>query len=229
MTQKSMPQNFMMILLVAALLMACRSNTININVTFENLSGLQKNDRVLFQGNRAGYVKQVHFNSDGRYTVRIEIEKGFSNAVTEYSQFALIDDPMHDGHKGIQIQLGRGGGTPLTSGTTVGGTTPEKDLATRLQEDIEAGIGFFKARMDQINRELKRFPESREGQALKKSLQDLVSEIGRKEAQAREKIKKQWLPKIQRELDALRERLKKMGREDELAPLEREVERIRRI
>lgn len=218
-----------MIIWVTALVVACPSNTVKINVTFERLSGLQKNDPVMFQGSSAGHVEEIRFNSDGSYTVLVEIEKGFSNAVTEYSQFSLIDDPMHDGHKGIRIQLERGGGTPLASGTTVAGMAPEKDLATRLQEDIDAGIGFFKKRMDQINRELNRFPDSREYQAFKKSIEDLGAEIGRKEAHARDKFKREWLPKIQRELDALRERLKKMGREEELAPLDREIERLRRI
>jgi hypothetical protein len=224
-----MTRKFMMIIWVAALLIACRSNTIDIHVTFENLSGLQKNDPVLFQGNRAGYVKNIQFNSDGSYTVLIEIEEEFSNAVTEYSQFSLIDDPTDGGHQGIQIGLKRGGGTPLANGATAAGMAPVKDPATRLQKDIETGIELFKERMDQINREIKGFPQSREYQAFKKSLEDLASEIGKKEAHTREKIKRQWLPKIQRELDELKKRLKSMGREDELAPLEREVERIRRI
>ena len=215
--------------MIALFTMACRSNAIKINVTFESLSGLQKSDRVLFQGNRAGHVRDIHFNADGTYTAQLEIEKGFANAVTEHSQFFLIDDPMHDGQRGIQIQVAREGGTPLASGATVVGEPPEKDLANRLQKDIEAGLSFFKERMDHISRELKRFPESREYQDFKKSLEDLAAEIERNEAHARDKIKKEWLPKIQRELDLLRERLKKMGREDELAPLESEVERILRI
>jgi len=57
----------------------------------------------------------------------------------------------------------------------------------------------------------------------------LAAEIQQKEKQARERIKREWLPRIQRELDKLREKLKQSGRESELAPLEKEVERIRRI
>ena len=224
-----MTRKISILVLIAILSIACRSNALKINVTFGELSGLQKGDRVLFQENTAGLVKDIQFNTDRSYTVVLEIDEGFSNAVTEYSQFVLVDDPKADGHKGIQIELSQEGGTPLSSGTSVEGTTPEKDLATRLQEDLEAGISFFKERLDQIGRELQGFPESREYQDLKKSLEELAIELGRKEAQAREKIKKEWLPKIQRELDELRERLKKMGREKELAPLEQEMERIRRI
>ena len=56
-----------------------------------------------------------------------------------------------------------------------------------------------------------------------------VHEEYEKEKQARERIKHEWLPRIQRELDKLKEKLKQYGREDELAPLEKEVERIRKI
>jgi paraquat-inducible protein B len=224
-----MIRKLMAIALVSFFAFACRSNAILINVTFEQLSGLEKSDRVLFQGNPAGHVDDIHFNQDGGYTVQLTIEKGFSNAVTEYSRFYLIDDPEHKGRKGIQIQLDQEGGTPLASGSSVIGVSPEKDLATRLHEELEVGIGFFLERMDQFKRELKAFPDSQEYQEIKKSLKDLAAEIERKEAQARETVKKQWLPKIQRELDELRKHLKQMGRENELAPLEREVERMRRI
>ena len=224
-----MIRKFMIFVLFAIFTIACRSNAILIHVTFEELSGLEKSDRVLFQENPAGHVDDIHFNQDGSYTVLLKIEKGFSNAATEYSQFYLIDDPAHKGRKGIKIQLDQEGGTPLASGSAVVGVSPEKDLATRLQEDLEAGIGYIIDRMDQFNREIEAFPDSREYQDIKKSLEDLAAEIGRKEAQAREKVKREWLPKIQRELDELRKRLKQMGRENELAPLEREVERIRKI
>jgi predicted nuclease with TOPRIM domain len=90
-------------------------------------------------------------------------------------------------------------------------------------------MGLLKEQMDKFGRDLQTFPESQEYKDLKKSLEELAAEIERKEKQTREQIKREWLPKIQRELDELRQRLKQMGREDEMAPLDREVERIRRI
>lgn len=222
-------RKIMTFVLAAMIVLACRVNGHLIDVTFESLSGLEKGDRVLFQGNTAGQVKDVQFNQDGSYTVRLEIEEGFANAVTEYSRFYVVGDPERKGHKSIEIQLERQGGTPLASGSTVKGTTPEKNLADRLHEELEGAMGFLKEQMDKFGRDIQTFPESQEYKDLKKSLQDLADEIERKEKETREKVKREWLPKIQRELDDLRERLRQMDREDQLAPLDQEVERIRRM
>ena len=47
--------------------------------------------------------------------------------------------------------------------------------------------------------------------------------------QARDRIEREWLPRIHRELDELRKELEPDGREEELEPLEREFRRIRNI
>jgi len=215
--------------LVIVAAVACRSDDIRINVTFEQLSGLAKGDRVLFESNAAGKVSAVEFNPNGSYTVQIEIDKGFANAATEYSQFFVIEDADRRGHNGVEIRLSQRGGTPLASGTTVTGSPQGGDLASKLQGELEAGIGFLKNQIEKFGQDVQAIPESQEYKHLKESLKDLGAEIERQEKQARETVKQEWLPRIQRELDELRERLKQLGREDELAPLDREMERIRRI
>lgn len=224
-----MTRNMMTLALVAILLMACRSDSILINVTFETLSGIEQGDRVVFQGNKAGQVAGVQFNQDGKYTVQVEIDKGFAHAVTEYSKFHIVDDPGQAGTKGIEVKLEREGGTPLASGSSVIGVPPDMGLAGRLQKELDAGLGFFKEQIDRFGRDLQSFPDSQAYKDLKKALEDLASEIELKEKNTRESVKREWLPKIQGELEDLRERLKKMGRENELAPLDQEVDRIRKM
>lgn len=214
--------------LVAALL-ACSSGGIVVHVNFDHLSGLEKDDRVLFENNAAGHVEAVRYNADGTYTVQVAIDEGFVSAVTEFSQFRVIDDPDRQGHKGIRMQLTRLGGAPLADGSTVDGMPTDEDLLTRLQRELESGVGFLKQKLEQFGRDVQSFPDSQEYQDLKKTLEELATELERKEKRARERLKKEWLPKIQRELDALREQLKDKGREQEMAPLDREVDRIRRI
>ena len=64
---------------------------------------------------------------------------------------------------------------------------------------------------------------------MKKYLEDFAIELEQKEKETRDKIKREWLPKIQQELDKLREKLKQSGHEKEIQPLEKEVDRIRKI
>lgn len=208
---------------------ACRSDSLRINVYFVHLSGLENGDRVVFDGNTAGHVMAVNFNPDGNYVVQLEIEKSFVNAATEYSRFYVTDDPRQPGRKCIHIELSQQGGALLADGSSVSGEPPNKDLGTMLQEEVEAGIGFLKKQIEQFGRDVRSFPESQEYKDLKKSLESLAADIEQKEKQAREKVKKEWLPRIQRELDALRERLRQSGREEEMEPLDREMERIRNI
>ena len=141
----------------------------------------------------------------------------------------VIDDPDRKGRKGIQIRLTRLGGALLTDGVTVTGTPAEDDLAAKIGKELESGIDFLKQKIEQIGRDVQAFPDSREYQDLKKSLEDLANELQRKEKEARERLKREWLPQLQQELDALRERLREKGREEQMAPLDQEMERIRRI
>ncbi len=214
---------------VVLLANACRSDTIQINARFDHLAGLASGDRVLFERNPAGKVESVHYTQDGVYDVRLKVDKGFANALTQYSEFHLIDDRQRAGHKAIEIRLARQGGTPLPDGASVTGIGPPPDLGAGFQKDLEAGFEFFKKQVQRFRRDLQGLPESKEYQRLKKSLADLADEIVRSERKARQKIKEKWLPKIEQELDELRRRLHELGREEELQPLQRQVERIRKI
>ena len=216
--------------IAAMAFLACSAGKgIVVNVNFDRLSGLEKDDRVIFENNTAGHVQSVQYNTDGTYTVQVAIDDGFVSAATEYSQFQVVEDPDRQGRKSIRVILSRQGGTPLADGAKVAGTPAEEDLAAKIRKELDAGIEFLKEKMEQIGRDVQSFPESQEYQDLKRSLEDLAAELGRKEKETRERLKKEWLPKLQRELDALRERLREQGREEQMAPLDQEIERIRRI
>jgi hypothetical protein len=211
------------------LIMACRSSARHMTVNYARLSGLALEDVVLFQQNVAGSVAAIHYNSDGTYAVNLKIEKGFANALTEFSQFYLIDDPRREGHKAVEIRLLRQGGKPLADGATVTGVTSAEVLAERLKKDLEAGFGFILEQIEKFSQDIQKIPESDAYKALKRSMEDLAAEISRAEKEARDRVKGEWLPKIERKLEALRKQLQQLGREKELQPLEERVERIRRI
>jgi hypothetical protein len=219
-----------LVALVTLVLVACSSDGgIVVNVNFQQLSGLEKNDPVLFENNVAGHVRSVQYHSDGTYTAQVVIDEGFVAAATEYAQFQVVDDPARQGRRGIQIRLTQQGGAPLADGATVTGIPAEDDLASRIRRELDAGMGFLKEKMEQFGRDVQSFPESQEYQDLKKALDDLATELGRKEKETRERLKKEWLPKLQRELDVLRQRLREDGHEEQMAPLDKEMDRIRKI
>lgn len=208
---------------------ACRSHAMHINVRYDRLSGLAADDRVLFEGNVAGRVATIHFDQQNGYTVRLSVEKGFSNALTEYSDFYVVDDPLYVGHKAVEIRLHQRGGKPLTDEASVTGVAQAQDLAEQLQRDLQAGFDFFKKQIDRFGRDIQKVPESEAYQRLKRSLNELGDEISQAEKETRQKLKEQWLPQIERELNALKERLRRQGREKEVQPLENQVDRIRHI
>lgn len=224
-----MTRNSLVCIFLLVAISGCWGNEIGLNVTFDRISGLAKQDPVIFDGNRIGSVQAVQYNQDGSYTVQVSIEKGFSNAATQYSHFKIVQDPWQAEHKAVSIYLSKPGGTLLEDGATVAGDPGEGDFFGQLHKDLEDGFTYFREQLEKFGRDVQQYPESEEYKNLKKSLEDLAAEIQRKEKQTRERIKREWLPKIQRELDELREKLKQSGREQEIEPLEREVERIRKI
>ena len=208
---------------------ACRSHTFSVNVQFQGLSGLAKQDAVLFEKNTIGGVDTIHFNQDGSYAVRLLIDKGFGNAVTEYSRFVIVDDPNRKGHKAVEVSLTQLGGTPLPDGAAVTGTEPVSELGRRLQQDVEAGLAFFVEQIEKLTGDLKQVPQSDEYQRLKKELSDLADDMSRAGKKAREKLKDEWVPRLESEIENFKKRLEEFGREKEAEPLEKELERIRRI
>lgn len=208
---------------------ACRSTNIEINVLYDRIAGLVVDDRVMFDGRGAGVVESIEYARDGTYAVQLSVDKGFSSALTEHAQFFIVDDPERAGGKAVEIRLLRSGGRLLSSGASVQGAYSAFDVSRKLQKDIESGVLYFKGALEKFGRDIQTFAESKEYHDLKRSLEGLAEEMARKEKAARETVKRQWLPKIQRELDDLRKRLKQLGRENEMAPLEEQVERLRRI
>lgn len=221
--------NFIALCLLFVIAMGCKAQPIELHVTYDQLSGVSKGDRVLLTNNAAGSVAAIQYNDDQTFTVDLAVDSGFAHALTEHARFYVIDDPGAEGRKAIDIRLSQPGGLPLKSGAVVPGSKAQDDLSEHLQKEIQGVIRFFKETLEEMESDVRQVPETEAYQQIKKSLEALAAAIKQKEKQTREKIKRQWLPRIQRELDDLRRRLEAYGRQDELKPLEVEMDRIRRI
>jgi hypothetical protein len=213
-------------LLMGMMVIGCRSDHIGISVSFDALNGLQREDRVLFENNPAGTIEDFEYRPDGTYMTDLKIDKGFAAALTENSQFRMIDDPGRSGHKAVEIVLTQPGGKRLQDGASVKGVSTGGPL---WRNELEAGLNFLKDQLDRLARDIQQIPESEAYRRIKESLAGLADEIGRSEEEARRKLKQKWLPKIEKDLEALKKRLQEFGREDEARPLENELDRIRKI
>ncbi len=210
-------------------LVGCWQDAIHLDVNFDTLNGLAKDDRVLFEGNLAGKVAAIEYRPEGTYRVALEVDEGYAHALTEHSRFYVAEDSGRQGHQAIVIDLVATGGRRLEDGATVDGETGPHDVFARWKREMESGLQFLQEQIEKFSRDVQGIPESDAYRQLKRSLQDWAEEMERAGEGARDKIEREWLPRIQRELDALREQFKSRGQEERLEPLEKEVDRIRNI
>lgn len=215
--------------MTALVLIACKPDTIHLDVHLDRLSGLAEGDRVLFDGNPAGRVASVSYQKDGTYRVGIEVDDGYAEALTEHCRFYTAADPGRPGSKAVIIEVSQSGGRLLKDGATVEGGDPPVGIFSLWLEEMEKGLNYLRKEFDQFGRDVQGIPESEAYQRLKRSLEAWADEMERASEETRDKIEREWLPRIQRELDELRKHLEPEGREKELEPLEREVHRIRNI
>ena len=97
----------------------------------------------------------------------------------------------------------------------------------QIKGGFEKGFGNLKQKFEQFSQELRKVSESEAFKKLETELKDLAGEMEQSGKAARKEIEQQWLPRFKQELEKLKERLRKLGREDELKPLEIELERIK--
>jgi hypothetical protein len=84
---KMTPKIVFCLLLGALFLSGCGSDTLDFKIRYQEISGLRKDDRVLFEERQIGNVKDVKHTSQGDYLVDVSISKGFANDITEHSRF----------------------------------------------------------------------------------------------------------------------------------------------
>ena len=109
----------------------------------------------------------------------------------------------------------------------------EKFMANlrRGSEELEAGLeGALEDLSEQfssLSEELRQVPDSRELKKLEETLNRLAEEMKQSQKVVREKIKNEVIPEIQKRLEILRDYLEQHNRQNEIDPLERQLNDIR--
>jgi len=216
-----------LLLLLPLILSGCKPGGLNLNIRYDQIHGLVKGDRVMFEQNHIGKVAGITYTASGDYTVAVVIQKGFAGAATEYSRFYITDDPKREGHKAVEMVRVHEGGAFLKDHATLKGSTRALAVFERMVSGFEKKFEEIAKSFERFMEELSQVSESEAFKNLEEELEALSHEMKRSGKESREMIQKEWLPQIEKELERLRERLREMGREDELKQLEVEFEKIK--
>ena len=211
------------------LLFACEEAGLNLKIRFDQIQGLQSDNRVIFESNHVGRVTRVFYAKEGYYLVDLIIKEDFANAATEDSRFFIIDDPRAAGKKAVEILQIRKGGIPLADGSMVEGATRSAAVYQKLLENFDNQTGKLGKQLQQFFEDVRKLPESDEVKQLQKDLEELGREMEKAGKAARDKIQNEVMPLIKEELERLKKRLENFGREKEVEPLEKQLEKLTNI
>ncbi|MEA1946304.1 MAG: MlaD family protein [Thermodesulfobacteriota bacterium] len=224
-----MLKNFLVLLILPFVFFACKENSLNLKIRFNQVQGLKQGNRVIFGQNHIGTVKNLLYSDEEFFIVDIAIKKDFADDATEHSRFFIITDSQHKENKAVEMIQIRDGGTLLKNNATIEGSTETSILFQKLFGGIENGLKDLEKQFEQFSKDLKNIPETEEFKKLENELQRLAEEMKRSGQAVRQKIKEELLPQLKKEMEKLRKRLYEFGREDEMKPLEIEMEKIQKI
>lgn len=215
-------------ILVAVSLWACGKSGLELDLRYRNVNGLKAGDRVVMDGTPAGRVTRVAAGDGGNFTVTVEIDPDFAASATDQARFVIVEDPGVAGQQAVAVFVLRPGGTPLADKSVVDGATRTSVLVEKWQADLQTGLDELNRRYAQWADKLQKIPVEEAVSDMKRLLDELAHTMQEAGDSAREHIRKEVLPKVQREFDRLRDTLRGMGREGEAAPLETQLENLRR-
>lgn len=207
----------------------CRIGAVNLKIRYDRIEGLKQGDRVIFEQNQIGTVTGVVYTATGRYEVDAAIKAEFADAATEYSEFFIVSDPQAGDRKAIEIIQTKKGGTPLKDGAVIEGSTRTSAVFNLFRNKLNKGLEDITQQFNQFMKDLSGISESEAIRKLEDELNRLGDEINKSGKSVQEKIQKEILPEIQKEIDKLREQLQKFGREEEVRPLEEQMDKMKEI
>lgn len=229
-------------------------NNLDFQLRFEKNPGLKADDPVIFEGNQIGTVGKVTYTEKGDYLMQVRVDSEFKNAATVDSRFYIEKTPDHTDKFFLMIEQEKPGGKIIEEGALVQGSLRKSFLnrfisdlttdlqsrlgdlrkefeknSTKMQSGIENTINSLSAQFQELKKEVGKAPEREEVRQLRNSLNQLYADMLANEKSIRTKLQQEIIPQIEKELEELKERLQSSGREEEIAPLESELEKIKKV
>jgi len=210
-----MKKKGMLVVFVFAALVICGCDPkgVELRIRYDQVEGLKKGDRVIFQQNEIGKVTQIRYTEKADFGVNLVIAQEFRAAATEHSRFIIVQDPRDSGEKAVEIIQIRQGGRLLQNGEVVEGATRSSTVVEEYGDKLGESMKDLKDVFEKIVEGLRGVPESQEFKTLQKEFDQLLQDLKRSGKTAGEKFQKEVLPRLQKELEKLREQLKEYERE----------------
>jgi hypothetical protein len=220
------PKMVFCLLLGALYLSGCGSDTLDFKIRYQEISGLRKDDRVLFEKRQIGDVKDVKYTSQGDYLVDVSISKEFANDITEHSRFYVSLDSMDRERQAVHMVRINDGGTPLQGNAIVAGTTKYAVLFNQFGVGLRESLKRFESESNALIESFRYLSESEQIKLLEKELDRLLADLQYLSEEMKHRLKTEILPRIKEAIEELRRRLREQGREDDLKHVDRKVEEL---
>jgi hypothetical protein len=214
------------LLLGALVLSGCGSDMLDFKIRYQEIFGLRKDDRVLFEERHIGNVKDVTYTNQGDYLVDVSISKEFSNEITEHSRFYISLDSMNRERQAIHTILIKDGGTPIQKNAIVVGTSKYAVLFDQFGGGLRDNLRRFESELNAIIDSFRHLSESEQIKRLENELDRFLADLQYLSEEIKHKLKTEILPRIKDTIEELRRRLKELGREDDLKHVDRKVEEL---
>lgn len=217
----------MLLIITAICLLGCNQGGLKMKVRFDDTGGLKNGDHVYHQDEVVGVVTDVSETDEAKYLAAVTLKRETAAKTTRQNRFFVDQDPKEDNRSAIVMVVGESGGKLLEDGDIINGANDAFVLFHRLQKDAQKGFRDMLSQFDQFSRSLKKLPESDEFRQLEKDLKALVDKIAASGETAEKAIQNEIVPELEKLFETLKDRLKALGREDEVAPLEIEIKKLR--
>jgi ABC-type transporter Mla subunit MlaD len=214
------------LLLGALVLSGCGSDMLDFKIRYQDVFGLRKDDRVLFEERHIGTVRDVTYTSQGDYLVDVSISKEFVDQITEHSRFYIASDPKNTDRQAVHTVRIKDGGTPIEKNAVVAGTTKYAVLMDRFGVGLRDNLKTLQSELNDLIESFRNLSESEQIKRLEKELDRLLADLQHLGGEMKHKLETEILPRIKDTIEELRRRLKELGREEELVPVERKVEEL---
>jgi hypothetical protein len=223
---KMIPKMLFYLLLGALFLSGCGSNTLDFKIRYQEIFGLRKDDRVLFEERYIGNVNDVKYTSQGDYLVDVSISKEFANDITEHSRFYVTFDPKDMERQAVHMVRIKDDGAPLQKNAIVAGTTKYAVLFDQIGGGLRDNLKRFESELNDLIESFRYLSESEQIKRLEKELDRLLADLQYLSEEMKHRLKTEILPRIKERIEELRRRLKELGREDDLKHVDRKVEEL---
>ncbi|CCK79080.1 MlaD family protein [Desulfobacula toluolica] len=217
--------------LLASLFFLSACTGLTLSVQFKQIDGLKQNDPVIFNSTTIGKVKTISYTKDADFLVSIQIQKEFSHAATEDTQFYIDVSPLSSNSKSeskaVFLEQNNPGGKKLDPGTIVQGTS--KRTLIPYAKALESLGQTLENAFSKMLTDIEKIPESDQYKNLKKKLSELKTRLESSSKEMQENIRNDILPKLEEKFKEIIKSLEQQGQNDKARELEKDFGKLQEI